>query len=56
MIDTRAGGQSGGGASVTPLGHAALDAYAAVERDVRAAAEQPLGLLSKLLEAPGGGD
>ena len=53
LIDTRAGGQSGGGASVTPLGLAVLDAYAAVERNVAAAAEHPVQLLSKLLHRIG---
>ena len=51
LIDTRTGGQAGGGALVTSLGLAVLDAYAAVDRDVRAAAEQPLAALVSLLEA-----
>lgn len=53
LIDTRAGGQAGGGASVTQLGLAVLEAYAAVERDVRAAAEQPLARLAALLDPAG---
>jgi molybdate transport system regulatory protein len=52
IVDTRAGGQSGGGASLTPLGIAVLDAYADVDRCVTSAAEQPIEILSRLLGAP----
>lgn len=50
LIDTRAGGPSGGGASLTPLGLAVLAAYAAIERDVQAAAMPGLAALAALLD------
>jgi len=56
IIDTRAGGLSGGGASLTPLGLAVLDAYADIERSVTDAAAQPIEILSKLLGSPCDGD
>lgn len=56
IIDTRAGGLSGGGASLTPLGLAVLDAYADIERNVTSAATQPIEILSKLLGLPGDGE
>lgn len=55
IVDTRAGGLSGGGASLTPLGLAVLDAHADIERSVTRAAVQPLATLAKLLGAPGAG-
>lgn len=51
LIDTRAGGPSGGGASLTPLGLAVLDAHAALAAQVGAAAEAPLETLAALLTA-----
>ena len=56
IIDTRAGGLSGGGASLTPLGLAVLDAYADIERSVTSAAAQPIKILSELLGSPNNGD
>ncbi len=56
IIDTRAGGLSGGGASLTPLGLAVLDAYAGIESSVTSAAAQPIEILSKLLGSPIDGD
>jgi molybdate transport system regulatory protein len=52
IVDTRAGGLSGGGASLTPLGLAVVDAYAAIEASVTGAAAEPLAALSALLDAP----
>lgn len=52
LIDTRAGGQSGGGASLTPLGLAVLAAYAAVEDSIEAAAAAPLAKLAQTLSQP----
>ncbi|WP_197041959.1 winged helix-turn-helix domain-containing protein [Sandarakinorhabdus oryzae] len=52
LIDTRAGGPAGGGASVTPLGLAVLDAWVALDVAVQAAAEQKLAALAALLEPP----
>ena len=49
LIDTRAGGQSGGGASLTPLGLAVLASYAAVEGSVESAAAGPLAELVQML-------
>jgi molybdate transport system regulatory protein len=49
LIDTRAGGQAGGGASLTPLGLAVVEAYAAVECRVSNAADLPLAMLEQLL-------
>lgn len=56
LIDTRAGGQSGGGASLTPRGLAVMEAYAAVEQCVRGAAGPPLARLTVLLATPSSGD
>lgn len=56
IIDTRAGGLSGGGASLTPLGLAVLDAYDDIERCVNNAAAQPLENLNIILGAPRHGD
>ena len=53
LIDTRAGGQAGGGASLTPLGLAVLEAHAEVERAVATAAAPPLAALSMLLNPEG---
>ena len=50
LIDTRAGGPTGGGASVTPLGLAVLDAYAGLDIAVQAAAGPKLAALTALLE------
>lgn len=52
LIETRAGGQSGGGASVTSLGLGVLDAYSVVERSIGEAAKQPIEMLSNLLDTP----
>lgn len=41
---------------MTALGLAVLEAYAEAEQNVRAAAEQPVALLGKLLDAPTGSD
>lgn len=54
IVDTRTGGLSGGGASLTPLGLAVLDAYAAIEGVLISAAEQPLAALAALLGAAEG--
>jgi molybdate transport system regulatory protein len=51
IVDTRAGGLSGGGASLTPLGLAVLDAYAAIETTVATAATAPIAALAALLGA-----
>lgn len=48
LIETRAGGEAGGGAALTPLGRRVLDLYARLEADVQAAAEPHL---SRLVEA-----
>ncbi len=53
LIDTRAGGPSGGGASLTPLGLEVLGAYAIIEQAVRDAAEAPLERLSEILGRSG---
>lgn len=50
LIDTRTGGQAGGGAAVTPLGLAVLDAWAAVEGTVQTAAAPQLAALAALLD------
>lgn len=51
LIDTRAGGQSGGGASLTALGHAVVEAYAEIDARVRDATgtgmEKLVGMLSE---------
>lgn len=49
LIDTRAGGQSGGGASLTPLGRAVVIAYADIENIVTRAVEVPLARLEAML-------
>jgi molybdate transport system regulatory protein len=49
IIDTRAGGLAGGGASLTPLGLAVLDAYVAIETTVNSAAALPVAALAALL-------
>jgi molybdate transport system regulatory protein len=51
LIDTRTGGPSGGGAVLTPLGIAVLDAYAALHASVSAAAAAPLAALAAMLAA-----
>lgn len=53
LIDTRAGGQSGGGASLTTLGLAVLNSYAEVETNILHAAEASLQRFSQLLAASG---
>ena len=52
LIETRAGGQSGGGASLTPLGLSVLAAYAAVEESIESAAAAPLVELAQTLSQP----
>jgi molybdate transport system regulatory protein len=49
LIDTRAGGPSGGGAQLTPLGLAVLDAHAGLDAAVREAAAPALDRLMALL-------
>jgi len=49
LIDTRAGGPSGGGAQLTPLGLALLDAHAELDTAVRDAAAPALDRLIALL-------
>jgi molybdate transport system regulatory protein len=49
LIDTRAGGPSGGGAQLTPLGLAVLDAHAGLDAAVRQAAAPALDRLMALL-------
>lgn len=49
LIDTRAGGQSGGGASLTPLGRAVVDAYAGIEATVHEGAASSLAELVAML-------
>ncbi len=49
LIDTRAGGPAGGGAQLTPLGLAALDAHVQLDTAVRDAAAPALERLGKLL-------
>ena len=49
LIDTRTGGTAGGGAALTPLGLQVVEAYAAVEAAVEAAADAPLKRLAGLL-------
>lgn len=58
LIDTRAGGSSGGGASLTPLGHAVLEAFAQIDHRVRDAAAPTLDRLAKMLSksSPTDGD
>lgn len=53
LIDTRAGGQAGGGASLTPLGLAVLEEYAGVDRAVAAAAAASLVALLALIDPAG---
>ena len=52
LIDTRAGGQSGGGAVLTSLGFAVLEAYVEIEDKVRKAAEPSLDKLAHMLCGP----
>ena len=49
LIDTRAGGQFGGGALLTPLGLAVVDAFAEIEDYVRIASKPSLDKLAQLL-------
>ena len=49
LIDTRAGGAAGGGAHLTPLGFALLDAHAELDTAVRNAATPALAKLAALL-------
>lgn len=49
LIDTRAGGNAGGGAQLTPIGLAVLDVHAVLDGDVRAAAQPSLDRLAALL-------
>lgn len=56
LIDTRAGGQSGGGASLTPLGRAVLEAYAELDRQIRDASAPALDGLTRMLTASQAGD
>jgi molybdate transport system regulatory protein len=49
LIDTRAGGPAGGGAQLTPLGLAVLDAHAALDAALRTAAAPALARLATLL-------
>ena len=56
LIDTRAGGQSGGGALLTPLGLAIVDAYVGIEGSIRVAAQPTLDEVVRLLSAELEGD
>ena len=49
LIDTRTGGPAGGGAQLTPLGLAVLDAHAGLDAAVRDAAAPALERLGRLL-------
>lgn len=49
LIDTRAGGPAGGGASLTPLALAVLDAHDAIAAAVQRSTAEPLAALSRLL-------
>ncbi len=52
LIDTRAGGASGGGATLTPLGHDVLAAYAEIHGAVATASAAPMQRLVQLLGLP----
>lgn len=52
LIDTRTGGPSGGGASLSPLGHAVVGAYAEIEDQVEETTSNALARLSAMLVAP----
>ncbi|WP_426163259.1 winged helix-turn-helix domain-containing protein [Sandarakinorhabdus sp. DWP1-3-1] len=52
LIDTRAGGPSGGGASLSPLGHAVVGTYAEIEGKVAETTSSALAQLSAMLVAP----
>lgn len=49
LIETRAGGESGGGARLTPEGQAALERYDALDRAIANAAAPHLAELAELL-------
>lgn len=49
LINTRAGGTSGGGAALTPLGRAVIDAYAEIEGKVQETTANSLAQLSTML-------
>jgi molybdate transport system regulatory protein len=50
LIETRSGGEAGGGASLTPLGHSVLDLYDRLDDAMREAAREPLGALVEALK------
>lgn len=52
VIESVAGGRGGGGAAVTPFGHALVDAYAAIEAACEAAARPELDRLQRRLRQP----
>jgi len=47
VVDASPGGKSGGGATLTPLGHTIIDAYRTAERRAAVAAGKQIALLKK---------
>lgn len=47
VVDAAAGGKSGGGATLTPLGHTVVDAYRTAEKRAEAAAAKQIALLKR---------
>lgn len=56
LVDRTRGGAKGGGASVTPTGHAVLAAYRGVEADAIRAGESHIAVLRGLLRDAGDGE
>ena len=47
LVDAAPGGKSGGGATLTPLGHKVVDTYRTAERRASAAASKQIALLKR---------
>jgi molybdate transport system regulatory protein len=54
VLETATGGKAGGGARLTPLGRALIEAYDALEARLNTAASAELAVLTRLVEAPAG--